>query len=193
MREREHVIAICGSRSDDSRTRRALRRILEAAEAEGASTSLVDLREYDLPTFDADARDAGDAERLREQIRSADAVVLGTPMYHGSYSSTLKTALDYCRIEDVEGTTVGLLAVAGGGFPTPALEHLRAVSRALKAWTVPHQVVVPNSYEQFEDGAFRDEDLEARVADLGREVVRYAGVERYPRTESDRPEVTVCD
>ena len=193
MREREHVVAICGSRSDDSKTRRSLGRVLDAAAAAGARTELVDLREYDLPAFDPDDRDAGDAERLREVIRSADAVVLGTPMYHGSYSSTLKTALDYCRIEDVEGTTVGVLAVAGGGFPTPALEHLRAVCRALKAWTVPHQVVVPNSHEQFEDGEFRDEDLEACVAELGREVVRYADVESYPAEEARRTEAAACD
>jgi len=28
-------------------------------------------------------------------------------MYHGSYSSTLKTALDYCGFEEFEDKTVG--------------------------------------------------------------------------------------
>lgn len=188
-----YILAICGSRADDSNTRKSLRRVLEAAEAEGARTELVDLREYDLPTFDADERDAGDAERLRKRIRRADGVVLGTPMYHGSYSSTLKTALDYCRIEDFEGTTVGLLAVAGGGFPTTALNHLRAVCRALKAWTIPHQVVVPNAHARFEAGRFSDDDLEKRVAELGREVFRYAGVEEYPSAERGQIEATAGD
>ena len=31
---------------------------------------------------------------------AAVAVVLGTPMYHGSYASALKTALDYCGFDE---------------------------------------------------------------------------------------------
>ncbi len=121
MTATDHVLGLCGSLSDDSGTRIAVERALDAAEATGATTELLDLREWELPLFDPDADDAGDGPELAARVRAADGIVVGTPMYHGSYSSPLKTALDYCSIEDVEGTTVGLLAVAGGGFPTPAL------------------------------------------------------------------------
>lgn len=192
MTDRPTVVAVSGSQADDSKTRLALQRALRAAEEAGAETELIDIRAMDLPTFDPDDRDAGDAPQLREAVSAADALLLGTPMYHGSYSSTLKTALDYCRIEDVEGTTVGLLAVAGGGFPLPALEHLHSVCRALKAWTIPHQVVIPNSHSQFEDGQFRDEDLEERVAELGERVVEYAGVKHYAELE-EKAEMVAAD
>ncbi|MFC6989521.1 NADPH-dependent FMN reductase [Haloplanus sp. GCM10025708] len=193
MTDRTHVVAICGSSADDSTTRTSLERVLDSARERGVETTLVDVREWDLPTFDPDARDAGDAPELRETVASADAIVLGTPMYHGSYSSTLKTALDYCRTEEFEGKTVGLLAVAGGDFPTPAVEHLRAVCRTLRAWTLPRQVVVPSAYEQFENGEFRDADIADRVAELGRDLVEYAGVDEYPTADATSPEAPADD
>ena len=80
------VVAVCGSLREESTTRVALERVLEAAEAGGASTELLDLREFELPTFDADRNreNAGDADELASRLREADAVVLGSPMYHGS-------------------------------------------------------------------------------------------------------------
>jgi NAD(P)H-dependent FMN reductase len=175
-----HVVALCGSLRDGSHTRTALETALDAAEASGATTELVDLRALDLPVFDADRRDAGDAEALRAAVGAADAIVLGTPMYHGSYSSPLKTALDYCGFDEFEDRTVGLLAVAGGGFPVTALDHLRSVCRALDAWVIPHQAAIPRASSAFEDGAFVDDDLERRVRTLGRRAVQYANIEPDP-------------
>ncbi len=182
MAENTHVVAICGSLRDESHTRTALAVALDAAERVGASTELIDLRELELPVFDADAEDAGDAPELARRVREADAVLLGTPMYHGSYSSVLKTALDYCGFDEFENETVGLLAVAGGRFPVTALDHLRSVCRALDAWVLPYQAVVPRAYQAIEDDEFVDDELEERVATLGRRVVQYARIEPDPET-----------
>jgi len=177
-----HVVAICGSLRDESYTRVALRHALDAAERRGATTQLVDLRDYDLPVFDADDREPGDVPELTRLVREADSVLLGTPMYHGSYSSPLKTALDYCGFDEFEGKTVGLLAVSGGSFPVTALEHLRSVCRSVNAWVLPHHAAVPRARDRIEDGAFRDEDLADRVATLGRRAVEYATIEPDPDT-----------
>jgi NAD(P)H-dependent FMN reductase len=174
------VVALCGSLREESRTRVALERALDAAERRGAETELVDIRDYDLPLFDADHRHPDDAEAMAEIVRGADAVLLGTPMYHGSYSSVLKTALDYCGFDEFEDKTVGLLAVSGGGFPVTALEHLRSVCRALSAWVIPHQVAVPNSGDAMVDGEFADDRLAARVETLGERAVQYANIEPDP-------------
>jgi NAD(P)H-dependent FMN reductase len=174
------VVALCGSLRDGSYTRIALDRALVAAAERGARTELLDLRTYDLPVFDADHDDAGDAPRLRETVRGADSVLLGTPMYHGSYAAPLKNALDYCGFDEFEHTTVGLLGVSGGSFPISALDHLRSVCRALNAWVLPYQAAVPDSHSNFEAGAFADEDLADRVAVLGERAVEYARIEPDP-------------
>lgn len=180
MSTQPHVVAICGSLRDGSHTRTALGHALDGARERGASTDLLDLREFDLPPFDPDHDEAGDATRLRQAVREADSVILGTPMYHGSYSAVLKNALDYCGFDELEETTVGLLAVAGGSFPTGALDALRTVCRALDAWTLPHQVAIPSAYDQFEDGEFVDDSLEERTLVLGERVVEYASIEPNP-------------
>jgi NAD(P)H-dependent FMN reductase len=181
------VAAIPGSLREQSYTRLALDRALDAAVAAGAETDMLDLRTFDLPPLNPDDDAGEESEAFAHRVRAADAVLLGTPMYHGSYSGVLKNALDHCGFDEFEGKTVGLLGVSGGAFPITALDHLRAVCRALDAWVLPHQAAVPRASKAFEDGAFVDEDLEARVATLGRRVVEYARIEPDPHTfESDQ-------
>jgi len=177
-----HVVAVPGSLRERSYTRLATIRALDAAESRGVTTDLIDLRELDLPVFDADAGEAGDAAALTRRVRAADSVLLSTPVYHGSYSAPLKNALDYCGFDEFERTTVGLLAVAGGSFPASALEHLRSVSRALNAWVLPHQAALPNVSSRFEDGELLDETMADRVDTLGVRLVEYANIEPDPMT-----------
>jgi NAD(P)H-dependent FMN reductase len=182
-----HVVAICGSLRDRSHTRQSLRLVLRGAGEVGATGELLDLREYELPPYDADIGSQGDSDALTEAVERADSVVLGTPMYHGSYSGVLKNALDYCGFDEFENTTVGLLAVAGGSFPVTALEHLRSVCRALDAWVIPHQVAIPRASAAFDGDELRDEDLSRRVRVLGHRAVQFAGIEPDPMTfESDQ-------
>ena len=175
-----HVAAVCGSLREGSYSRAALRRALDEAENAGASVDLVDLREFDLPVFDPDVDDQGDATELTERIRRADSVLLGTPVYHGSYSSALKNALDYCGFDEFENTTVGLLCVAGGSFPVTSLDHLRSVCRALNAWVIPHQVALPRARDKFDETELIDEGDADRVRTLGRRAVEYADIEPDP-------------
>lgn len=180
MTTKPTIVGLAGSLGEESTTRVALRAALDAASDAGAETTLLDLRRYELPVFDADERDAGDAPALRRAVADADAVVLATPVYHGSYASPLKTALDYCGRDEFDRTTVGLVATAGGGFPRPALAHLREVCRALGAWVYPDQVSVPNASDRIEGSTVVDDGIASRLEALGEDLARYAGVDDYP-------------
>jgi NAD(P)H-dependent FMN reductase len=181
------VVAVAGSLREHSYTRAALSRALAAAEAAGGDVDMLDLREFDLPPLNPDVDDQGDGSAFTRRVRTADSVLLGTPMYHGSYSGVLKNAVDYCGFEEFEGKTVGLLGVAGGSFPITALDHLRSVCRALDAWVLPHQAAVPRASSAFDDGELVDDAIDERVATLGRRAVEYAHIEPDPATfESER-------
>ncbi|AKH97888.1 NADPH-dependent FMN reductase [Halanaeroarchaeum sulfurireducens] len=175
-----HVAALVGSLRDESISRIALRETLATAASRGADTDLVDLRKLDLPVFDPDDENAGDADVVRRRLQAADAIVLGTPVYHGSYASPLKVAIDYSGFDEFENTTVGLLAVAGGSFPISALDHLRSVMRSLDAWVLPHQVAIPNASEVVEAGSIADDEVATRIETLGDQLVQYATIEPDP-------------
>jgi NAD(P)H-dependent FMN reductase len=188
-----HVVAICGSLRAESKTRVALETALSAAADRGAKTTLVDLRTYDLPPFDADATDAGDADGLRDTVGEADAILLGSPKYHGTFSGPLKNALDYLGRDEFAGTTTGLLVVAGGSHPSPPLAHLRTVSRTLNAWTLPLEVAIPDSSSTVGDDGIADRTLEQRVEQLGEQLVEYAGVDSYPEVAAAEAGPTTGD
>ena len=189
MSNSPRVVALCGSLRGASKTRIACRHALDAAERAGGEVELLDLRDYDLPAFDPDAGEPADAAELTRKLREADSIILATPMYHGSFSSPLKTALDYSGFDEFQNKTIGLLAVAGGSFPTPALDALRLVGRALNAWVIPHQVGIPHSRSAFENGEFASESLADRVATLGRRTVEYSFIEPDPATPESRENV----
>ncbi|SFC19946.1 NAD(P)H-dependent FMN reductase [Halobiforma haloterrestris] len=180
------VVAVSGSLREGSYTRTALQYALRAAADAGAETRLLDLREYDLPVYDPDREDTeqGDALELQRLVREADAVALGTPVYHGSYSGALKNFHDYCGWDEYEDTTVGLLATAGGGSYGSTLDHLRITVRGVHGWVLPHQVGIRNASSRFVDDpeaidgrTFEEEDLQERVEKLGRMLARYAFID----------------
>lgn len=177
-----HVVAVSGSLREASRTRRSLAVVLDGVSDAGGTGELIDLREYELPPLNPEDTPGSDAEAFVRRVREAEAVVLGTPMYHGSYSGVLKNAIDYCGFDEFEGKTVGLLAVAGGSFPVTALDHLRSVCRALDAWVLPHQAAIPRASSAFEDGQLVDDGLRDRLETLGRRTVNYATIEPEPPT-----------
>jgi len=169
------VVAVCGSLRDGSYTRTALQHALRGAAEAGAETELVDLNEVDLPLYDPDEDDQGDSEEVRWVVREADGVVLGSPVYHGSYSSAFRNFHDYCSFDEFEDTAVGLLATAGGGSYGVTLDHMRSTVRGVHGWVVPHQVGVGGASGAFDDdGEFHDDDLRERTEKLGRVVTEHA-------------------
>jgi len=176
-----HIVGICGSLRGGSYTRRALRIALEGAERYGASTELIDLREYDLVFCDGkiDPNELPvDVSRMRGAVRKAHGILLATPEYHGSFSGVLKNALDLMGFEEFEGKLVGLVGVSGGKVgAVNALNGLRGIGRALHAWVIPQQVSVPQAWKAFtDDGTLKDKKLSRRLEAVGETVAKYAAL-----------------
>jgi hypothetical protein len=90
------IVGISGSIRSGSYTTLAVRLALKGAEELDCQTKLIDLRDYQLLFCDGkndESQFPKDVFRLREEVKEADGIVLGTPEYHGGYSGVLKNAL----------------------------------------------------------------------------------------------------
>jgi FMN reductase len=162
------IAAICGSLRPGSYTRRALEIALQGAAEVGAETQLIDLTGYDLGFCGGGSDDHPDSEglqRLRRNVQAAHGILLGTPIYHGSFSGVLKNALDLMGFREFEGKMIGLLGVSGGRAGAfNALDNLRS-----------EQVSIAEGWQAFDEaGNLKSAELEQRLLELGRQVARFA-------------------
>lgn len=173
------VVGICGSLRRGSYTHETLRIALEGAAEVGAKTHLINLNDYPVDFCNGGEDEGSYPEgvfKLRDEVGRARGIILGTPEYHGGYSGVLKNALDLMGFDQIAGKMMGLVGVSGGGLgATNALVGLRAIGRALHAWVIPEQASIPEAWKHFDDeGNLKNEDLEKRTKEVGRQVARFA-------------------
>src|SRR6266511_2111586 len=168
-RDKEHrsckIVGISGSLRSGSYTTLAVAPALKGANELNCETKLINLRDYQLVFCDGkddESQFPKDVFRLREEVKQAQGIILGTPEYHGGYSGVLKNALDLMGFEEFEGKMLGLVGVSGGGMGAfGALNNLRAVGRALHAWVIPEQAAIPEAWKVFDAaGSLKDSALE---------------------------------
>lgn len=176
------IVGLGGSLARVSKSRAALQLALEGAASAGAETTLLDLRELDLPMYDPDNDEPTDAAaRLIEACYSADGMIWSSPMYQGTISGAFKNALDWLHVLGtreppfLHDKVVGLISAAGGTQGLQAINTMEFATRALRAWDVPYVVPVAAAARVFEkDGRVKDTAVETQLMTLGREVVRVA-------------------
>lgn len=154
------VVGVGGTLRANSSTERALRHCLASVERQGGRTKLYCGDDIELPMYNPhDPARTDKAVELIEALREADAVVVGSPGYHGGISGLVKNALDY--IEDMrtdsrvylDNKPWGCISCAyGWQAAVGTMDQLRAVGHALRAWPTPLGVAI-NSADQIWDEA----------------------------------------
>ena len=145
-----HVVALGGTLRPESSTGRLLAAALQMAEARGARTTLLTGDAIAFPHYEPGNAEGNPAiGRYLEALRSADAVIVGSPGYHGTLSGLVKTALDYAeqlsRDERayLDGLPVGLIATAAGWQAAVSTLHaLRTITHSLRGWPTPMGLAV---------------------------------------------------
>jgi FMN reductase len=158
---------------------------LRAAEEAGAHSQFIDLKDYQLGLCDDSTEASANALKLRQMVRQAQGIILGTPEYHGSFSGVLKNAIDHLQGKDLTGKIIGLIGVSGGSLGgIEALNGLRTVARSVHAWVIPQQAAIPEAWEAFDtSGKMKDKNLENRVKEVGHQVARFAALHWAERLE----------
>ena len=169
------LLGISGSLTAGGSTRTIVDAALAAAQAHAPdiTTEVIDLREVTISFCDGrPAEDyPDDTPRVLERINAADAYVIGTPIYRGSYTGALKNLLDHIPVEAFMGKVAGLI---GNAYTD---HHYLSIDQELKpvlAWFNMH--LVPGSVyvraDQMKSGEITDERVRDHLRQLGEAVIR---------------------
>ena len=178
-----YIVALGGTLRPNSSTEKALKAALKSAEAMGAKTLLLGGADIDLPMYAPERPERSDkAQRLVDELRRADGILVGSPGYHGGISGLVKNALDYT--EDMradpapyfEGRAVGCIVTAAGWQATvTTLASLRGVVHALRGWPTPLGVTINTIEPAFDaDGAVLSSRLQEQLDMVAQQVVAFA-------------------
>jgi len=169
------LVAFSGNTHRPSKTRA----LAEAAIAAVARRQAVDPELYDLvdigPGVGAFSRGklplAG--QEVLEAIEGADALIIGTPVYKGSFIGLLKHLIDFVDPAALAGKPVLLAATGGGHRHALVVEHqLRPLFGFFSALSVPTAVYAADA--DFTDGALAAPDVRARLEQAAGELAALA-------------------
>lgn len=121
----------------------------------GIKTDIIDLLFYPLPMLiervNLHPNEPAAVTGLSKRLQQADAILLVTPEYHGSYSGVLKNAIDYFRTE-FRRKPMGVVSTSAGKLGgISASVQLQQLVLHLGACPVPLKLTVPEIHLQFDD------------------------------------------
>ncbi|TNM61879.1 FMN reductase [Aliirhizobium smilacinae] len=149
------IVGFSGNISRPSGTRRFVENVTEALAAQTGLQHVV----FDVEDFGqslATARSVADldpsARKVVRTIVEAEALVIGSPTYKGSYTGLFKHVIDLLDPSDLRGKPIVLTATGGGDRHSLVVEHqLRPLFAFFEAFVTPTAIYA--SGRDFTDGA----------------------------------------
>jgi FMN reductase len=179
------IVGIAGNLRRPSKTRALVDLVTtKAAASLGASASTHDLT--DLQPALGTAQTLNDLDGLPRaivaSIVSADALVVGSPVYKGSYTGLFKHLFDLIDPAALAGKPVLLTATGGGDKHGLVIEHqLRPLFGFFEAFTLPTGVYASGA--DFSDGVPASPTLLSRID---------RAVSQFPKDLQHRPAATAA-
>jgi len=164
------LLGISGSLTRGGSTRTVIECALQAAQAAvpEVTTRVLDLRDVTLSFCDGRPLHeyTDDTARAVESIQAADAYIIGTPMYRGTYTGSLKNLLDHVPVEALMGKVAGLIATGGSDHHYLGIDvGLRPVLMWFNMHLVPGSVYVRS--HDIQGGAVTDAPTREHLEQLG--------------------------
>ncbi len=174
------LLFISGSAAKKSHTTTLLEYLADLARKSGAETNIWKLADRPLPTsqphwhHDPEHVDDPTVRAFAQAIREADHIVIGSPLYHGSYSGILKNALDCLSGDDFKGKKIGLVSNASNMRKAhQACLHMTTVVQTMYGHPTQTQIGTHGGdYQEFDDHyQLVDSDIKQRCERLIEEVL----------------------
>lgn len=176
-----NVFLICGSIAKKSHTRAILTHLEDLLKKNDVETVFWDLASKPLPIAipeyhrDPMQNPGKNVKEFVTAVDHANAFVLGSPLYHGSYSGVLKNALDNLYYDAFRNKPVALVSNGSSiRSATQPCEHLRSVVRTIYGYALQSQIGTAN--EDYEDAraAYKliNEDIKERCQRMTDELIQ---------------------
>jgi NAD(P)H-dependent FMN reductase len=190
MSEPVKLIAFAGSTRRESYNRRVVEIAAEGARAAGAEVQVLDLKDFDIPFYDAD-REAAEGlppgvRKLRDLFIQSDGFLIAAPEYNGSMPGLLKNTLDWVSrpapgetqttLHAYRGKVAGIMSASPGAWGgMRGLAHLRQILSGIFVLVVAEQLAVPNAADAFEPhGALKNTTYHTMLEAIGKRVAHLA-------------------
>jgi chromate reductase, NAD(P)H dehydrogenase (quinone) len=160
------VTAFSGSLRNGSYNKKLMQQAVNFAEEMGATVTVVDLKDYPMPFYDADLEASQGmpkmAKKFRDLLVASDAIIISTPEYNGSISAVLKNAIDWASrsvegggsYEAFQGKKFAIMSASPGKRGgIRGLGHLRFILEDLGGEVIDKQV----SFASVSDGFAKKE------------------------------------
>jgi chromate reductase, NAD(P)H dehydrogenase (quinone) len=170
------IVIINGSVRPGNYTSKAVALVVdEFKQYPGFQVKVIHPAKLHLP-FPGEDLNSSATRALQDEVKTATAVVLATPEYHGSFSSIMKLVIENLGFPSVlSGKPVALLGVAAGSIGAiKSLEHLRGVCSHIGAVVLPLATSVPNVQKVFDaEGRVLDPAMEKLIRNVATSIVNY--------------------
>jgi FMN reductase len=174
------LVAVVGAVTAPGRLNAAMQHAVNSAAARpGVTAALLSLADYRLGFADGRPLEslADDAPRVVGALAEADAVLMASPVYRGSFTGALKNLLDLTPLEALHGKPVGIVAMGASPHHYLGVDwHLRAVLAWFGALVAPTSVYLESAH--FKDGKLADPSAAAALGELVTALLALAGQPR---------------
>jgi FMN reductase len=193
LKKRSSIVGVAGNITRPSRTASLVSAILaEITAAGGAQSRLIELVDIGPELFQAVTPEPFDsfasirlsprARSVIQAIESADALVVGTPVYKGSYTGALKHLFDLIPPNALAGKPVLLAATGGTALHGLVVEHqLRPLFGFFRALTIPASIFALES--DFQDYRVKQPALAERIRRAAEEITELLAMHSARRHE----------
>ena len=161
------LLIFAGSTRQQSFNRKLAHATAAIARDAGATVTLLELSDFDIPLYNADLEAQGtpaDVIRLKEILWQHPAWIICSPEYNGSYTALLKNTIDWASspiagdadwsdgVKPFRDTVVGMLSASNGRLGgLRAQSHLAPLLTNLECWLAPRAYALSGAASAFDD------------------------------------------
>lgn len=180
------LVAVVGAVTAPGRLNAAIQYAVEQATARpGVSATLLNLADYRISFADGRPPDrfTDDTARVVDALARADALLIASPVYRGSFTGALKNLLDLLPVDALRSKPVGIVAMGATLHHYLGVDwHLRQVLTWFGALAAPTSVYLESAH--FHEGRLADPGARTALDELIGTLLAMAA---YPRDRLGPP------